>query len=141
MVRLFGAEGPARAMTVYFVSGHLDLTQEEFDQHYVPALYQALGEGSLSAFLLADAKGADSLAQFFLAGRLSDVDRVRVTVYHMFEKPRYNAGPFPTRGGFIGDTDRDRAMTMASNKDIAWVRAGRENSGTAKNIKRRAKSK
>jgi len=54
----------------------------------------------------------------------------------MFEKPRNNAG-FMMRGGYTSDNSRDKAMTTESNADIAWVRPGREKSGTAKNLKRR----
>ena len=61
----------------------------------------------------------------------------RVTVFHMFKKPRYWMGLFLLRGGFTSDKQRDRAMTKVSNEDIAWVRPGREKSGTAQNLKRR----
>lgn len=44
---------------------------------------------------------------------------------------------FKTVGGFESDRVRDEAMTAASDADIAWVRPGREKSGTAKNLKRR----
>jgi hypothetical protein len=56
----------------------------------------------------------------------------------MFENPRHNCG-FDSVGGFRTDKARDEAMTENSNKDIAWVRPGREKSGTAKNLKRRLK--
>ena len=54
----------------------------------------------------------------------------------MFDYPRFNCG-WPTIGGFKSDEERDRAMTLASSVDIAWVRPGKENSCTAKNIERR----
>jgi ribosomal protein S16 len=55
---------------------------------------------------------------------------------HMLAAPRNNTG-FPTVGGFATDEERDEAMTLASDVDLAWVRQGRENSGTARNIARR----
>lgn len=118
---------------VYFVSGHLDITTEEFEQHYVPRLDAAVKEGA--SFVVGDAKGVDFIAQHHLA--LCD----RVTVYHMFTEPRVNAASFPTVGGFKNDTERDAAMTAASTTDIAWVRPGREKSGTAKNLARRSPGK
>lgn len=113
----------------YFISGHLDLTKEEFEEHYVPMFDAALVAGS--EFVVGDARGADAMAQQYLHGKTS-----LVRVYHMFDRPRNNAG-FETVGGLKSDEARDQAMTIASNADIAWFRIGREDSGTARNVKRR----
>ena len=40
-------------------------------------------------------------------------------------------------GGYKSDIERDSAMTENSDYDIAFVKSGRWNSGTAQNIKRR----
>jgi len=114
---------------IHYVSGHLDLTAEEFATHYEPLIQAAVSRGE--AFVVGDARGADEMAQRLLVGYAN------VTVFHMFTTPRNNLGAFPTRGGFESDTTRDAAMTEASTTDIAWVRPGREKSGTAKNMKRR----
>lgn len=116
-------------ITVYFISGHLDTTKEEFFEHYVPAIERARENGC--SFVVGDARGTDTFAQEFLK------DYQNVTVYHMFDSPRNNVGNHPTAGGFKSDRERDEAMTFASTYDIAWVRPGREKSGTAKNLKRR----
>ena len=113
-----------------FISGHLDLTDEEFEEHYKPKIERACSEGA--SFVVGDAVGTDTKAQEFLLKLGADV-----TVFHMFEKPRNNIGNQKTRGGYTSDTSRDQAMTAVSNEDIAWVRPGREKSGTAKNLKRR----
>lgn len=115
--------------TTHFVSGHLNLTEAEFQQHYQPALDYALANGD--AFVVGDARGADAMAQTYLHGKTE-----AVTVYHMFLSPRYNPG-FKTIGGFKTDDSRDTQMTQDSDGDIAWVRPGRENSGTQKNLNRR----
>jgi hypothetical protein len=117
---------------VYFISGHLDLLESEFEEHYQPRLDVALLESA--AFVIGDARGADAMAQAYLAGKTSNV-----TIYHMFAKPRHDIGHFAMRGGFTSDETRDAAMTEASTADIAWVRPGREKSGTAKNLQRRLK--
>lgn len=114
---------------IYFISGHLDLTKEEFYIHYSQLLREAACSGA--KFIVGDASGADNMAQEFLAELFADV-----TVYHMFDRPRHNHG-FETIGGFKSDKERDEAMTNNSDADIAWVRMGREKSGTARNIKRR----
>jgi HAD superfamily hydrolase (TIGR01662 family) len=123
------ARHPATARVV-FVSGHLDLTPEEFTEHYAPRLLKAVDDGC--SFVVGDARGADAMAQEFIAPF-----GVPAVVYHMHHVPRNNRENLPTRGGFRADEERDAAMTAASTEDIAWVRAGREKSGTAKNLRRR----
>ena len=115
----------------FFVSGHLDLTDEEFNTHYASAILEAAAQEG-AAFVVGDARGADLLFQTFAAKHA-----LSVTVFHMFEAPRHNVGAFPTQGGFASDNERDAAMTHASTKDIAWVKPGREKSGTAKNLSRK----
>ena len=139
---------------IAFISGHLDLTIEEFLKYYVPLICRALDNGD--GFIVGDAKGADSEAQKFIYNvfcepvktedgtwtgktKIDDRYKTRMVVYHMFTTPRNNEFGFITKGGFKTDEERDVAMTEASDYDIAWVRPGREKSGTAKNIARRKK--
>jgi len=117
-------------MKTYFVSGHLKISSDEFEEHYIPLLEKALSEGA--QFVVGDARGTDAKAQQWLSGQGANA-----VVYHMFENPRNNVGNFPTKGGFESDSERDTAMTQSSDFDIAWVRPGRESSGTAKNLARR----
>jgi len=128
-------------MKTYHVSGHLDLTDAEFAEHYIPLLKTAVDMGA--HFVVGDAAGADAKAQAWLTKRTSGcrLDGIYVlVVFHMFENPRNNHGGWPTKGGFNSDYERDAACTAASDDDIAWVRPGRENSGTAKNLARRGES-
>jgi hypothetical protein len=117
---------------IVFVSGHLDLTADEFAQHYEPRLRQHVLAGD--SFVVGDARGADRMAHDFLK-QLG----AKVTVFHMKQKPRYETD-CEKRGGYKTDNERDAAMTAASNADVAWVRPGRENSGTARNLARRQSS-
>lgn len=116
---------------VYHVSGHLDVTAEEFAEHYIPRLEAALAEGA--TFVVGDARGADLLAQQWLKDH-----GATCTVYHPWTDPRHNVG-WPTVGGFPSYNQRDKACTLASDDDIAWIRPGREKSGTARNLARRKK--
>lgn len=119
-------------MKTAFISGHLDLTEKEFQEHYVPKIDLAIEENH--HFIMGDAKGADSMAMNYLYQKsLSE----RVTVYHMFTSPRNYVEGAWKRGGYKTDSERDTAMTAFSNYDIAWVRIGREKSGTQKNLDRR----
>ncbi|MEM7030777.1 MAG: hypothetical protein AAF629_14520 [Chloroflexota bacterium] len=113
----------------HFISGHLTLSEAEFVEHYRPAIDDALSRGD--SFVVGDARGTDTMAQNYLLGKTD-----AVVVYHMFTDPRNNAG-FKTIGGFNTDEERDAQMTADSDRDLAWVRPGREKSGTQKNIDRR----
>jgi hypothetical protein len=117
---------------IAFVSGHRDITDSEFNTHYAPKLDKAIQEGH--QIVVGDYQGVDYLAQKYL----SDKNYQKVVVYHMFIKPRYHIPGYPTRGGYTTDEERDGAMTKDSNYDIAWVRMGKEKSGTALNVVRRA---
>lgn len=130
-------------MITAFISGHLDCTQVEFDTHYKDKIDEAIIKGH--RFVVGDARGADAMAQEYLA-EYSEILRVmkglvnyqlKVTVYHAYATPRHNLGNFPTSGNHPSQTAKDKAMTLASDYDIAWIREGKEESGTARNIARR----
>lgn len=124
----------------YFISGHRNITQKEFDTNYVPALKTAL-ENKDVYFVVGDYHGVDIMAQNYLIDVLK-VDPRRITVYHMYNSPR-NKNPKiqNTKGGFTSDSGRDEQMTKDSDVDIAFVRDPKKISGTAENILRRYKLK
>ena len=121
----------------YFISGHRDITEEEFEINYKFAIDEALYENPNAKFVVGDYYGVDIMAQNYLMDALK-IDPNRVTVYHMFESPRNkNEKITNTKGGFTTDEERDAAMTNASSKDIAFVRDNTKISGTGSNILRR----
>lgn len=120
-----------------FISGHGSTSFEEWFLHYKPLIDKALFENS--EFILGDFRGTDVLTMEYLKDKT-----VNVTICHCFKKARYQVdtvGLFSADwqyvGGFQSDEERDAFMTQNSNDDIAWVRSGKEESGTAKNLKRR----
>ena len=127
---------------IYFISGHRDITNEEFDKFYIPKINEAIEVAfrDNTRFVVGDYEGADIMAQEYLKtlceeGRLN---YSQVSVYYMFDSPRHLASDkFNLVGGFKGDVERDSAMTEASDKDIAFIRKGKWTSGTAQNILRR----
>jgi hypothetical protein len=123
----------------FFVSGHLDLTPEEFQTHYIPKFHPAITTPGFAGFIVGDAPGCDTMFQQWIDEAYC-FGGAPVVVYHMLEKPRNCLEHFRTVGGFKSDRERDEAMTAASHYDIAWVRPGREKSGTAKNLARRGKN-
>lgn len=116
------------------ISGHVDITWAEFCNHYLERIRKAITSGH--KIVVGDCRGVDEMTITF--ARFSSC-KADLTVYHMFHAPRLDCWPFPAVGGFQSDDERDAAMTVAGDYDIAWIRPGREKSGTAKNIKRRAK--
>lgn len=117
----------------YFISGHGWLTQEQFNEYYVPLLERILNGDPDPWFVVGDFKGVDIMAQQYL---LDKGLRDKVIVFHMFDRPRNLASPdMNTIGGFKSDDARDAAMTANSDFDVAYT--FRENSGTGRNIKRR----
>lgn len=121
----------------YFISGHRDITEEEFELNYKLAIDLALYETQDANFVVGDYYGVDIMAQNYLLDELL-LDPKRVTVYHMFDSPRNkNEKVIKTKGGFKTDEERDKAMTMASSRDIAFVRSCDKMSGTGQNILRR----
>lgn len=121
----------------YFISGHRDITEEEFEANYQEKLNYVVSEHENCKFVVGDYYGVDIMAQNYLIDVLQ-VDPSRITVYHMLEQPR-NINPKITnlKGGFTSDDERDSAMTNASFEDIAFVRDNKKISGTAENILRR----
>lgn len=119
---------------VYFISGHRNIDQEFFDRYYKPILEAVLQNDPFPKFVVGDCEGVDTMAQDWLE---KNVTKDIVTVYHMYDSPRHNAGPFKTVGGFKSDIERDEAMTRNSDIDIAYIMKGRWTSGTAQNILRR----
>jgi hypothetical protein len=122
---------------VYFISGHRNFTQEEFELYYVPKLKKLVGDLS-TKFVVGDYWGVDEMAQIWLKNNLPIDQHDRVTVYHMFKNPRvYCSNGFNLCGGFKTDVERDSAMTNISDEDIAFIHSGRWDSGTSQNVLRR----
>lgn len=127
---------------IYFISGHRDITREEFEKMYIPALRKVSIEDIDASFVVGDYEGVDKMAMDYLFDYGYDF-----TVYHMFDYPRNTPNNMEVElckengvefvGGFMTDEARDNAMTIISDADIAFIREGRWDSGTAQNIKRR----
>ena len=125
----------------FFVSGHRDITKEEFEQLYIPKFKEIIDSfenGDIDPFfIMGDYEGVDIMSQNALVGVLR-MNPARLTVYHMNSTPmNLNSEITNLKGNFKDDIERDSAMTRDSDEDIAFVRIGKECSGTAQNIIRR----
>ena len=124
-------------LVTFFISGHRDITDAEFEINYETVLNFTVNEFPDCKFVVGDYCGVDIMAQNYLLDVLR-IDPNNITVYHMFDKPRnVNDKVVNLVGGFTTDDERDEAMTNASSNDIAFVRDVKKNSGTAQNILRR----
>ena len=119
----------------YFVSGHRDLTMEEFDRHYVYQLDRVLAEDPYAEFVVGDWEGSDTIFVKYMEEYYTDV---RIHIFYVFssriEEGEFNEYRFHECNNY---DDCDASMTRHSDFDITWIRPGREDSHTAKNIKRR----
>ena len=118
---------------IYFISGHRDISQNDFANHYAAKINTVIKSDPNAQFVVGDYYGVDIMAQRYLVG-LGYADKI--TVYHMFEKPRYIAnGITHTVGTFKSDEERDSAMTKNSDFDILFIM--HSPSGTEQNLLRR----
>ena len=135
----------------YFISGHIDLEEEEFNQYYKPFLDLAI-QDSESRFVMGDATGADTLAREYLSSKI-DIKRITIYTVKNPKKVKEPLNKFPIKGSFNNHEEKDKAMTLASDLDIAYIRSPEEQkkrleargieynpnrkSGTEKNLLRR----
>ena len=135
---------------IYFISGHRNLTQEDFNNYYGEKLAQIetrfqfltrIKEEDICTpyYIMGDYEGCDIMAQQFLIETLK-ADPKRIKVYHMGDKPmNLFSEDVKLVGGFKTDNERDEAMTFDSDEDIAFIYDETKWSGTGQNILRRYK--
>lgn len=143
-------------MSTYFISGHTNLTQDEFDTHYKQKILELLKDDN-NKFVVGESIGVDRMAQDLIADYIKnvkhDIFMSQLTIFHVGRFPRYKSdGYIKSIGGFKSHSEKDAAMTIASNYDIAYVRPIEESkklygdkfnpkmkSATQRNIERRIK--
>lgn len=123
-------------LNTYFISGHRDITENEFEYYYIPLINEALSETPNAKFIVGDCDGVDIMAQNYLVSIIDDISRI--TVYCVGDTPK-NINPelIYIKNGFNDEREKDISMTNASFKDIALVRQCEYITGTGENILRR----
>lgn len=142
---------------IYFISGHRDLSYEDFEEYYIPKIQKIFDWDEYPEFIIGDCDGVDKFAMDYLINNYYQLP-FDITIYHMYNSPRntpagksveyysrniedlskegiYTVVKFI--GGFKSDEERNAAMTKASDSDLAFIKDNRWDSGTAQNIKRR----
>jgi hypothetical protein len=109
-----------------FISGHCNITHEEFDNHYKPKLDEIISN-PIHNILIGNARGADTLALDYLI--FNNYPKELITIY--FYSP-YNCSMNKYEGlnivnGFTSYTKRDSEMTKLSTEDLLWIRSDEDN--------------
>lgn len=119
---------------IYFVSGHRDLTKEEFEEHYVPLIQKVMTEDQLAEFVVGNWEGCDEM---FLTYMRKINPEAWITIYCCSDSRIKTYNNVYIYNIFNNYDECDASMTENSDFDIAWIRQGKEDSHTANNIKRR----
>lgn len=138
-----------------FVSGHTDLSQEDFDQHYIPQLDRALEAGD--NLLLGDATGVDTQALTYLLSPEIQAEypnvKSRIIIYaskdqhvpalkkhgvHIISPKDPSLAPTPEAESIVGFENKgkdrtrfkytlhDAHLTLLSDYDILYARTEAE---------------
>ena len=114
---------------IYMISGHGDLTENEFNTHYKDQMMRIIknkDNDNDNKFIVGDYKGCDVMSVKFLLN--NNVNPSNIIIYHMFKKPRKylyeicKLHQILLKGGFDSDEARDTQMTHDSDCDILWIR-------------------
>lgn len=116
---------------VYFISGHRDLTKKEFEAYYISRIDSIINKDENALFVLGNSPGTDTYAIEYLDSRGK-----------FFKVYQYEDYLPPIKRGIVvrkfdDANERDAYLTRISDIDIAFVKKGKEDSCTAKNILRR----
>lgn len=113
-------------MKIAFISGHINITEDEFKTNYHEQIDKAIKEKH--KFVIGNSDGADFLAlQYLLKNNVNSKD---ITIYYYTRYPNnktrsqdyYKNLNLNVLNGFKSYTHRDENMTLISDYDIAWVR-------------------
>lgn len=121
-------------MKTFFISGHTNLSDEEFKLHYVPRLNQIIelaksnADEKPVAVVIGNAWGADKMAFDYLV--INNFPKNLITIYHYGSGVSEDYYGFflgtEVISGFKSYTNRDKFMTENSDEDILWVRSDEE---------------
>ena len=129
-------ENNNNVQNTYFISGHRDLTENEFEYYYIPIINKVLYENENACFVVGDSEGLDIMAQNYLMDVIK-LDPERITVYCVKTPDNINTNISKVKFNFSDHDEKDTAMTKASFMDIAFVRDWKVITGTGQNILRR----
>jgi 4-hydroxy-3-methylbut-2-enyl diphosphate reductase IspH len=108
---------------IAFISGHTDIDENEFNEHYKQALDEAVE--NKDKFIMAAAYGADLDCLDYLMRKGVDVKDVTICIHDKYideKKKKFEEKGLVVLTGFPTHRERDQYMTEMSDYDIAWLR-------------------
>lgn len=84
----------------YFISGHRDLSYEDFRKYYVPVILDIIRSDRNPIFVVGDCEGVDKYAMDFIYTGLSQMHGYMespyyLVIFHMFDSPRNTPNGLP----------------------------------------------
>lgn len=137
-----------------FISGHRDITNEEFDKYYIKQIQgyvnwlktdhsNFFNDKSL-IFYVGDCDGCDCIAINYIINEILPLDNnIKLVIctcdFNFDGKQTYNFNNsnISIIGGFKSHEERDSYMTKSTDADLLWIRQGKWDSGTAQNYVKR----
>lgn len=111
-------------MNIYFCSGYKDLTDDEFQKHYIPQFFRI--QNTPSKFILSDENDFDVKCLEYLL--TNDVPPENIIIHSTNEtlsslfKSIINGKSIVFIGNFYSRRERDAFSTSSSTDDILWLR-------------------
>ncbi|VBB17917.1 hypothetical protein YASMINEVIRUS_380 [Yasminevirus sp. GU-2018] len=109
-------------MPTYFISGHVNLTEDEFKLHYKKRLDDLIMTKN-DKIVVGNANGADKMSFDYLVDNAYPPNLI--TVFHYgsgVPRSYYVSKGVNVIDGFDSYTKRDSHMTNNSDADILWIR-------------------
>jgi len=99
-------------MSKTLIKGKIDITIEEFNEHYIDKIDELIDEGN--EFVIGDQHGFDHLLQTYLhCKRVKDI-----TIFHTGNNPELILSAFNTFGGYQSYEEADKAMKVYSENNV-----------------------
>ena len=109
---------------IYFCSGYADITENEFNAHYVPQIKKI--QNTDSKYILSDDNEFDFKCIKYLLSTHTNPKNIIIHSINSRSCSTLNVLPefiyFAFVGGFFDKKDRDVYSTENSNDDIIWIR-------------------
>jgi hypothetical protein len=111
-------------MDVVFISGHTNLSNDEFELHYKPALNRLTSE----MIYIGNAYGADKMSFDYLISKGYQTALITICCYgkSSVDPDYYKTKNVHVIEGFNSYTQRDTFMTNNSVRDLLWIRPEEE---------------
>lgn len=113
-------------MEIAFISGHLDLTNIEFEKYYIDKINNAIINNH--KFVIGNSRGADEMSLNYLLEKKINPENITIFIFS-YDKSRNHEEKYKKLGlktyksiNYKKPEDRDKDMTKLSTYDILYVR-------------------